>query len=966
MATANLPLSTFRMAVVRAPRKPLVEEGPARRIEYPHDSALYNALKAARNGPDPRQGMGTAAQAFVDSDPLAIHDLITLKGLFNGFDRVDDLLRTEQKGVALTELKALVEGPDVLDESASDYVNGAGYSALSSRVWDNVFALTILGVRTALRTEMVKVLRLLNVIEKIAAEDDLLDTGAGIFSAYMSVVLLPASLFPIPDLALPEEPVTRPPADDPSAAWKTQLNALRSAYDEVRSAYDRQMYLYKDLSYPERDEEDPDDGLQRNVIDHHPLELIDPTERGLSNATKAELDKLGIDTRFIYMPYVHERFTAEIRKLGRLIHAHAERATVVRLGGALIMLGNECVNPTLESPCAPFVFSDWPGGAGHVRPVGIADLKVVRTQLYKYELGEVAHVENVLKGEVRKRTFRDLKRQESTLEEERETTQENVRETQTTERFELQQESNNVVQQDQSQQAGVTISGGYGPVWGSAYYDTASGMSQAEASSQATSYAKEVMERALQRVIERTRTKRTVTTIIETEDTTEHSFKNDVDGGGGTDNVAGVYRWLDKLYYNQVVNYGRRMMFEFIIPEPAAFHIFSKLAKPIGNDTMEAPPPFDIGSFEDIREDTYEELAVRFGATNIKPPPSAIQSVQATTSKDPTGQNDEEWNTWVTQVTVPSGFMPTSVRVSLLMSGGSGRYITLSIGTCPLITRHHSAVIDITDIPAVTGGDIPVVMRARSTHHAVGVQVFCQPTAETIQQWKIETYAALKAAHEQKVSEYNRWLNQQSVNSLVQGANPAINRQVERQELKKHCIAYITGQRFESFDALRTNVAPFGYPEFSFDEATKEGKYIQFFEQAFEWEQMTYLFYPYYWARKKEWVNILQRDENDPLFMKFLQAGAARVLVPVRPGYNKAILHYLNTGGEIWNGEDVPTPDDPMYVSIIDEIMEADGNFQGGEVEGEPWLSKVPTSLVYLTHQETPNDLPDFSGDLPL
>lgn len=47
-----------------------------------------------------------------------------------------------------------------------------------------------------------------------------------------------------------------------------------------------------------------------------------------------------------------------------------------------------------------------------------------------------------------------------------------------------------------------------------------------------------------------------------------------------------------------------------------------------------------------------------------------------------------------------------------------------------------------------------------------------------------------------------------------------------------------TGQRFESFDAMRTNVAPFGYPEFSFDEATKEGKYIQFFEQAFEWDQM--------------------------------------------------------------------------------------------------------------------------------
>ena len=194
----------------------------------------------------------------------------------------------------------------------------------------------------------------------------------------------------------------------------------------------------------------------------------------------------------------------------------------------------------------------------------------------------------------------------------------------------------------------------------------------------------------------------------------------------------------------------------------------------------------------------------------------------------------------------------------------------------------------------------------------------------------------------------------------------AMNRQVERKELKKHCIEFISGQRFESFDGMRNNVAPFGYPEFSFDEATKEGRYIQLFEQAFEWDQMTYLFYPYFWARKKEWVNILARDESDPLFMNFLQAGAARVLIPVRNAYVKAVLHYLNTGGEIWNGEDVPTPDHPLYVSIIDEIMEADGYFEGGEVVGEPWLSKVPTSLVYLQNPNTPGDLPDYSADLPL
>ena len=33
---------------------------------------------------------------------------------------------------------------------------------------------------------------------------------------------------------------------------------------------------------------------------------------------------------------------------------------------------------------------------------------------------------------------------------------------------------------------------------------------------------------------------------------------------------------------------------------------------------------------------------------------------------------------------------------------------------------------------------------------------------------------------------------------------------------------------------MKNNVAPFGYPEFSFSEAFDEGNFIQFVEQAFE------------------------------------------------------------------------------------------------------------------------------------
>ena len=43
-----------------------------------------------------------------------------------------------------------------------------------------------------------------------------------------------------------------------------------------------------------------------------------------------------------------------------------------------------------------------PSGS-NVRPLGIGDLKVVKQNLLRYEASEVAHVENVLKGQEKER-----------------------------------------------------------------------------------------------------------------------------------------------------------------------------------------------------------------------------------------------------------------------------------------------------------------------------------------------------------------------------------------------------------------------------------------------------------------------------------------------------------------------------------------------------------------------------------
>ena len=93
----------------------------------------------------------------------------------------------------------------------------------------------------------------------------------------------------------------------------------------------------------------------------------------------------------------------------------------------------------------------------------------------------------------------------------------------------------------------------------------------------------------------------------------------------------------------------------------------------------------------------------------------------------------------------------------------------------------------------------------------------------------------------------------------------------------------------------------------------------KFIEQAFEWETMSYICYPFYWADYGRWPQLSAIEGNDQNFADFLRAGSARVVVAARPGFEDQVNFYLQFG-ILWGGGPMPAPDDPDYLSIADEI----------------------------------------------
>ncbi|KAL8788558.1 MAG: hypothetical protein Q9213_001631 [Squamulea squamosa] len=187
-----------------------------------------------------------------------------------------------------------------------------------------------------------------------------------------------------------------------------------------------------------------------------------------------------------------------------------------------------------------------------------------------------------------------------------------------------------------------------------------------------------------------------------------------------------------------------------------------------------------------------------------------------------------------------------------------------------------------------------------------------------------------------------------------------MNQLTIKDELRKNCISIMTKQDFSLFDAIKPPAAGSVFSSIDFADAEAEGRYVRFFEQAFEWEQMAYITYPYYWGRKSQWAQRIAFEDTDPIFNDFLRAGYARVIVPARPGFESAIDHFSKYG-TIWNNGPLPSIYDPTFLSVADELAERLRMPSTAETaQGDSWEVRVPTTLVKLRAGAT---LPKWTKD---
>ncbi|MFT6923145.1 MAG: hypothetical protein ACJA1C_002155 [Crocinitomicaceae bacterium] len=628
----------------------------------------------------------------------------------------------------------------------------------------------------------------------------------------------------------------------------------------------------------------------------------------------------------------------------------------------------DCFKPWLYDPCG--------GSLEGVQNLGIADFRRVEQEVCCYLPGEVSHIENIMAKEFKERSTRNYMRTENTIESERETKVENLTDVTTSTRNELSSEIADVLEEEQGSSFGgsVGVSAEYfgAQIDVNAYADFTTSNSSSYSNTQAQTYAEEVTTRALEKIVQRTSEKRTSKVIKEFEENNKHGFDN---RGENSKHVTGVYRWIDIIYKNRLVNYGKRLMVEFMVPEPAEFYKNIMKYRKIdesGDSTGDLKTPMTLENFNitgpgDITALELANVASYYGVSIDPLPPALLNLTMSLAPLSPVDHNRNINNQTLASIVVPPDYEADIITGSYTYeyranSGSSsqvafcnytfGGSIVNSGGDYTATKKNKTVSINLNLSPNGVGS-LPVTVAYSGCFGFFGaVNIKCILKQSTISDWQNDAYNALLGAYNQKLEEYDQEVQaneEESEASFSEDtqSNPAMNRIIEQRELKRICIEMLmkpycrTQGRDNNTDTNACDL--YQIPQVSQTaEFTEYTRIVKFFEQAIDWQIMSYLFYPYYWADKCDWGDLIQSESDDIVFQGFLQSGMGRVVVPIREQFTMAFAYYIRTG-DLWLGNElVAGADNDLYLSIAEEMQTVEGT-----VEDE-WETRVPTSLAII------------------
>ena len=598
-----------------------------------------------------------------------------------------------------------------------------------------------------------------------------------------------------------------------------------------------------------------------------------------------------------------------------------------------------------------------------IRQPGITDLYVVKDEWNRYEAGQLARVVNVLPGESFDTRLKHFEKTETTVSTTNATTTSQEIENSQTQSSTLSQSSTKDASLNIGVNGQVEVSGQYGPAQVKTSFGAQLQSSQSESDTNAFTTSMQIVQRSVKQTSQTVIDVQTKRTVQGDESLEDHKLSNP-----DKTVTVGLYRWLSEIHRVQLEKYPNRFVLEFEIPEPGVWLRWAMQNAPVKMNNPD-PGPFRLPgvthdiSPTDLDSNVVAQVSSKWRIQGLDTPPPPTMTVSVVLTIDPTTQNGARFATASdNSMTVPGGYYADSWNAEIFSSRNwalhsYGTELTITVGGGP---AGQASTGDLGQTAFVSGplggnvgsintGTIPVTAYTLALQgFTCVINVTCKVMPETVRQWQQTTFDQIAAGYQSLLTAYQQEL---AASALQPGSlaglvgPPDLNRERATSELRRLVIENLMSQRFNGEPAI-VQTTPASEPNVNLAQALGVGPTVQFFEQVFEWENLIYICYPYYWSRRSEWAAYALTATADPEFDQFLNSGSARVVVPARPGFEDVVNFYLNTG-IIWSGTRPPAPNDPDYLSIAQEIQAMQVGATDGTPVGSSWEISLPTTLLW-------------------
>jgi hypothetical protein len=604
-----------------------------------------------------------------------------------------------------------------------------------------------------------------------------------------------------------------------------------------------------------------------------------------------------------------------------------------------------------------------------VRQPAFTDLYVVKDEWNRYEAGELSQIINVLPGETFDTRIKHFDKTETTQSSTTSTTTSQETDNSQTQSSSLSQASTKDTSLNIGVQGQVQVSAQYGPAQIQSSLGASLQSSQSDSETRAYTTSVETVQRSVKEVSQTVIEVQSTRTIVGDVQAEDHKLANT-----GTTTTVGLYRWLSEIHRMQLMKYPNRFVLEFELPEPGAWLRWAMQTTPLPMMDNPDPGPFRLaGATHDLSPldldpstgaDTIAQLATQWQIQGLPTPPPQQMVVSVVLDVDPSTQNEARFAVATdSTLSVPDGYYADSWSAEIFSTrtwslpsygsqmtvtvggGANGQNGTGDMGTSPFGQGQLSG-----NVNGVNTGSIPVsVYTIALQGFTCVVNVTCKLMPETYRQWQQTAFDTIAGAYQSLKLAYQQELAAKAeqpgaVTSFV--GSPELNLQRATAELRRLVIENLMNARFNGEDAIDRTTSTTGEPMVLLNTALSVAPVVQFFEQAFEWENLVYVCYPYYWAGRAQWPGNALSATADPVFDQFLNAGSARVVVPARPGFEYLVQFYLYTG-VIWGGSQPPAPNDPDYLSVAQEIQSLQVGPTDGTPVGSSWEVSLPTTLIW-------------------